>query len=270
MNTFNKYFKYLNLKIIIFFCRIITIAICLYFTQEVNLCDDGTNTKQWGQDWNKPGVSQDTPYNNEDGNKQNQYKPYNSGLQPTSNGYRYEVDGKSVNYQRTTTTGYCSGSGGTHNNYQPYNTGLQPTSNGYRYELGDHATNYNNAQPSGYNCRYYSPNDIGGSTVSNNTVVGDSLTGSEARERIKNIYTKPLPDNHNIYVKHPKRSIWNAIKDDLNHTRTEAYKSKQSSLYKNNQIMNTIRDSRHSREVFKEEARNKYYSQYPVKVRRFD
>lgn len=274
MNIFKKYIKNLNIKIaIVIFYHIIVLAITWYFTSVILLCDDGPDTKEWGQDWNKPVVTEDTPYNDQDGGNNNKYVPYRPGLQSTSQGYRYEADGKSVNYQLTK-EGYRSEVDGRPVNYHPCSYDSTR-----RVNLNQMYSNNNNNAYNSDNVSYSTKiavNPKGNSTIdSNSTIGGDTISSSEAKKFVKDMY-KPLPEGQNIYIKRPNkaRAIWDVIKDDFRTTRDEAYKSRQISNRNNERYMSNIKASRNAAAENRTqryfEAINKRNSKYPVKVRRFD
>jgi len=242
---------------------------CFFITNDVCLCDD--NISETGNNDNR----QDISYPRYDNEGRPIYQPYREGIQNTSNGYRYEMDGSSTR------------------------EGLHNTSNGYRYEVEGRPVNHHDNHPCSYessrrvnlnqmysnnNNNTYNSANVPYSTKiavnpksnsvvnSNSTIGGDTISSSKAKKMVKDIYTKPLAEGQSIYSKRPNkaRAIWDVIKDDFRNTRDEAYKSRKISGAKSENIVNSVHESRKMQALNKLEARNKYYFNNPVKPRRFD
>jgi hypothetical protein len=134
--------------------------------------------------------------------------PYRAGLQPTSQGYRYEADGKPVNYQLTK-EGYRSEADGRPINFHDNHPCSYESSR--RVNLNQMYSNNNNNTYNSDNVPYSTKiavNPKGNSTIGNNsTIGGDTISSSEARRVIQDIYTKPLPEGKTLPVNYPKRSI---------------------------------------------------------------
>jgi hypothetical protein len=102
-------------------------------------------------------------------------------LQETSQGYRYEADGRAVNYVST--------------------------SQGYRYEadgraVNNHPYSYDSTRKTRVDQMYPGNNNR---NVDNNSSIsesGDTIDVNTAIKQVKDIYNNPLPSGENIYVKH--------------------------------------------------------------------
>jgi hypothetical protein len=91
------------------------------------------------------------------------YYPYRPGIQYTTEGGRYELDGLS-NYNNTSIQS---------NNvqYHPYRPGIQYTTEGYRYEL-DSSSNYNNVPVDGDSRYKYTVDGYDNNSHNNSTQLG--------------------------------------------------------------------------------------------------
>jgi hypothetical protein len=128
--------------------------------------------------------------------------PYRPGLQSTSQGYRYEADSKPVYYQLTK-EGYRTETEGRPVNYHPCSY-----DSSRRVNLNEMYSNHKNNKYNSDNVPYSTKivvNSKGNSIDSNSTIGGDTISSSAAKRVVKDIYTKPLPDGENIYVKHDNK-----------------------------------------------------------------
>lgn len=238
--------KYLHAYPIIYF--LISIIIFLWYSVhfgDVYLCDDGTGrSSEWVSEWNS----------NDSGNrgKDNNYQPYRPGLQPTSQGYRYEADSKEVNYQYT--------------------------SQGYRYEAGGrpvntHPYSYDSTRNTRVDQMYSgNMNPSGGLSERGSVIPGDSISSQTAIKHVKNIYSNPLPEGKNMYIKHDSlaKTLWGHIKNDFKSSRDSALRDHNKSLEDGSKIMSNIRDTRVQSDIIKQVQRNTVNSRIPKVVRRFD
>lgn len=248
--------KYIHIYPIIHF--LISIAIFLWYTiyfGDVYLCDDGSGKgSEWVSEWEKNDLG--------DKGKDNNYQPYRPGLHPTSQGYRYEADGKEVNYQHT--------------------------SQGYRHEaygrpVDNHQYSYDSTRNVNLNQMYpenhESINNPNSNQMYNNTNETNStkigwIGGKSPTNSVINKYAK---NNNNILHnsisnKNPSflKTIGKFVKEDFKASRNSALDAKNKSLEESSKLISNIRDSRMHSNIIRQSRINASNNTIPKVVRRFD
>lgn len=233
----------------------------------VCLCDDTIpRTVEWGSEWNKD------EYDNGENRGNNEYVAYRPGLQHTSEGYRYEADGRPVNYQWTN-EGYRHEAYGRAVDNHPYS--YESTRNvrvNQMYESNNNNlnSNYENTNIFYRDGQMYDQ----GANVTGSTRIG--FIGGEPNNSAINRYIK---EHNNVLapykvIDNRKKSVFksaiNFIKEDLRATRIEATKSRKISGRQDEILMNGVRDSYTKTNVLRQHRRNITNHSMPKKVRRFD
>lgn len=212
---------------------VVFIVLCfIHINSDIYLCDDTNRETIWGGEL--------------DGTPKYKYEPYRPGLQSTSQGYRYEMDGNNN----------CSSS-------PSYHTDMKNHSN--IYNLGDKKPNYPYG-PDSYNNRPYE---------SQSTQLGEiEYTQSEldrggyyqgSRLSTAEYYVKP--DLFGI------KGAWNYLKKDLEKTREkyQARRERNDRLYADAPWSYKYREARYARESEQLRAKwGNHLEERKIKVRRFD
>lgn len=231
-NTYYVLFLYKILPVLVY--RIIpTIIIMLsyiYITSDVWLCDDTPSGTVWG------GELAGTP--------QHSYEPYRPGLQQTSQGYRYEMDGN--------------------NNYPRYE--MEGDNNYPRYEMdGNNSKHHHPYGPNSYdNNRYYE---------SQSTQLGVIEPTRSEFERNGYSLEPEFGFGKTIPWGKPslRKSVWKYIKNDIKktHEKVEARRAKVQYQNEHGDSGYWLRQARHAE---RQELRNREVAKYDQlrKVRRFD